>query len=134
MGNYFSFKHVSLKTIDHLLMISFLLLFSNFLNFDFKSNGRLYNTSPKFCILVQVKYTLLNVSNIHIMSKWSIVFNETCLKENLLPIYSNIYICICFNRSTQYVDSFCAAVVIHNTGDASEPFAKSFKRLFFELF
>ena len=25
----------------------------------------------------------------HIMSKWSIVFNETCLKENLLPIYSN---------------------------------------------
>ena len=77
---------------------------------------------------------LENNSKKLITSKWSIVFNETCLKENLLPIYSNIYICICFNRSTQYVDSFCAAVVIHNTGDASEPFAKSFKRLFFELF
>ena len=31
---------------------------------------------------------LENNSKKLIMSKWSIVFNETCLKENLLPIYS----------------------------------------------
>ena len=32
---------------------------------------------------------LENNSKKLILSKWSIVFNETCLKENLLPIYSN---------------------------------------------
>ena len=44
------------------------------LPFDLKSNFRKLENSYKK----------------HIMSKWSIVFNETCLKENLLPKYSNL--------------------------------------------
>ena len=29
-------------------------------------------------------------------------FNEICLKENLLPIYTNIYICIYYNPTQHF--------------------------------
>ena len=55
----------------------------NYLNELFKLPNHLKNQIRK---LENVKTKLLK-------SKWSLVFNDTCLKENLLPDYTRIEKC-----------------------------------------
>ena len=44
--------------------------------------------------------------NVFINNKYGIIFNETCIKEGLLPKYTNIYIYLCMLAESSLLNIF----------------------------